>query len=52
MCLEQKSENVQSRNMTLLMPSNFKVTAAKFTVPIEQPSNKAAECHLSAKVTQ
>ena len=27
-------------------------SAAKFTFPIEQPSNKAAKCHLSAAVTQ
>ena len=27
-------------------------SAAKFIFPIEQPSNKAAKCHLSAKVTQ
>ena len=27
-------------------------SAAKFAFPIEQPSNKAAKCHLSAKVTQ
>ena len=26
-------------------------SAAKFTFPIEQPSSKAAKCHLGAKVT-
>ena len=27
-------------------------SAAKFTFPIEQPSNKAAKCHLTVNVTQ
>ena len=57
MCLEQKSENFQSRNVTLSMPSPSKriiafeiicnvayYSAAKFTFPIDQPSDKATKC--------
>ena len=55
-CLEQKSVNFQSRNVTLSMPSPSKKivfeiicnvayhSAARFTFPIEQPSNKATKC--------
>ena len=55
-CLEQKSEYFQSRNVTLSMPSPSKTiivfeiscnvayySAAKFTFPIEQPSDKATK---------
>ena len=55
-CLAQKSENFQSRNVTLSMPSPsqkynvFEIichdahySAAKFTFPIEQSSNKATK---------
>ena len=55
-CLEQKSENFQSRNvmLSMLSPSQqiivFEMicnadyySAAKFTFPIEQPSNEATK---------
>ena len=55
--LEQKSKNFQSRNVTLTMPSPSKkiiafeivrnvayYIAAKFTFPIEQPSDRTTKC--------
>ena len=45
LCLEQKSESFQSRNMILSMASPLNnCTATKFTLPNEQPSNKTAKC--------
>ena len=56
-CLDQKSSNLQSRNVTLSMSSPSQkiivfemicnvayYSGAKFTFPIEQPSNKATKC--------
>ena len=52
-CIGQKSENVQSRNVTLSMPSASQVfdiicyvayqSAAKFTLPVDQPSKNGLQ---------